>query len=224
MGKSRQSEGLRLPLAYLLPVAELCVCLTIAVLAIPNLAWQVRDSLRPGSALAVSDDGTPRHKEVKIGKNQPWDVTAPQLVWMVNMPGMWAEIATSTHTRPYSWFPSGFADLDSWRAVLWPFAALPFWFCAGRGIDFFLRRSHAPPRIGWVTLLLALAVAAFGAIILPAGITDGDGRSEVRPPALDHALAAGGAFWLVLGLTCCAAWVVQTVRAYRERRELAIAG
>jgi hypothetical protein len=216
--KSKIHDTPALPLAYLLPVAELCICLTVAVLAIPNLGQQIRESLRPGRAASLNDgssDGTPRHKEPVIGKNQHWDVSASQIVWLANMPGIWAEFASSTHTMPYSWFPAGFVDLDSWRAVFWPFAALPFWFCAGRGMDFFLHMTHAPPRIGWVTLVLALVVTAFGAFIFPTGLADSG--SEVRPPALDHALAAGGALWLVLGAICCAAWVVQWVLARRDR-------
>jgi hypothetical protein len=208
-------------LAYLLPVAQLCLCLSVAVLAIPNLGSQIRAATHPATAI-MHDGGGEAGKSAAEDKAH-WDVSACQLIWLTNMPGMWAEVATSRHTWPYSWFPPGFADLDTWRALLWPFAALPFWFCAGRGMDFFLHRSHAPPRIGAVTFLLALLVALFGAMIVRIGLSAGKAAAQ-PPPALSRALLGAGACWFVLGAVCCAAWVVQVVRGRSSRLAADMAG
>jgi hypothetical protein len=207
-------------LAYLLPVVQLCLCLSVAVLAIPNLGSQIRAATHPATAVA-RDDGDEAGKTAAPDKEH-WNVSACQLVWLTNMPGMWAEVATSRHTWPYSWFPPGFADLDTWRALLWPFAALPFWFCAGRGMDYFLYRCHAPPRIGRLTFLLGLLVALFGAMIVPVGLSAG--KTAAQPLALDRALTGAGACWFVLGSVCCAAWVVQVVRGRSLRPAAGMAG
>src|ERR1039458_3385886 len=133
------------PLAYLLPLDELLICLILAVVAIPDLGHQIGSSFKPKVQNSVASS-EPRHKVPTIGKHQPWNVSVCQLIWLTNMPGIWAELVTSTRTWPYSWFPAGFSDLDSWRALFWPFAALPFWFSGGRGIAFFIYRSRSPQK------------------------------------------------------------------------------
>jgi hypothetical protein len=199
-------------LAYFLPLAELLICLTLAVVAIPNLKEQIKTSIHPVVQTSPSDE--PRHKMPTIGKDQKWQVSIFDLLSMVNIPGIWAEFALSTHTWPYSWFPIGFADLDSWRTILWPFSALPFWFCGGLGIDYFLYRSQYQRKIRWYEFSVALLLTIFGALVLLAGFIDD--HSDVRPTASDHAFGFAGAIWLLLGATCCTAWTRQ--RRTRRKR------
>ena len=199
-------------LAYLLPLTELLICWTLLFFANPDLPHQISASLHPPPTSRASET---ERLQAPISATRDWRANVTQVMWLTNAPGMWAELATSTRAWPDSWFPVGFPDLFAWRALLWPFAAMPFWFSAGRGIDWFINRTHSPCRIGKLSLLLALVSVAYGFLLALIGLIDDN--PLFRSPMLDHALSIAGFLWLVLGAIACCAGFLQW-RASRELR------
>lgn len=207
--KSAETSGIQL--AYLLPLAELSICWTLLFVVNPDLPRQIRASLHPPPTSKAAET---ERLEADFGAIDHWRVNATQVVWLENTPGMWAELATSTQTWPDSWFPVGFPDLFAWRAVLWPLASLPFWFSAGRGIDWFLDRHRRPHKIGRLTCLLALFSAAWGALLVLLGLIEHN--PALRAPALDQSMSLSGGLWLIFGTITCSASFLQ----WRESRAL----
>lgn len=195
-----------LSFAYLLPLVELLVCWTILPISNPGIFRQLAAALHgPDSTAVPLSQGDRLAAAFKAADE--WHAEPAQVIWLVNMPGIWAEVATSHSTWPDSWYPSSFPDLFAWRAVLFPIGALPFWFAAGRGVDWFLNRRRAPFRLARTVVLLASIAALFGAIQVP--LEMGHDDPSLRPPALSNALVVAGAFWFLLGAIPCAAAIVQ---------------
>jgi TRAP-type C4-dicarboxylate transport system permease small subunit len=96
---------------------------------------------------------------------------------------------------------------------------MPFWFSAGRGIDWFLNRNRGPYKIGWLACLLALISVAYGALLVPMGLIDAN--PALRSPALNHAMSFAGGLWLIFGaITCCASFLQwRASRALRRAKK-----
>lgn len=174
----------------------------------PGLVGQVAASLRPRTWAAAQEAAQRSAAETDGGD---WTPTVPDAVWMINLPGMWGEAVTSVGTWPYSWFPAGFANLTDWRMILWPFAAMPFWFSTGRGMDCLFDRLRCL-RIGWFAFTLSSLAAAFGGLMLVLGLTDDN--PSLRSPASNIAMAICGGLWLVLG---AGTWLARFMQFRRER-------
>ena len=180
------------------------VCWTILSISNPEIFRQLATAFH-GSVAAPLSQGDRLAAAFKAADE--WHAEPAQLTWLINMPGIWAEIATSRSTWPESWYPSSFPDLFAWRAVLYPIGALPFWFAVGRGMDWFLNRRRAPFRLGRTVVLLASIAGFFGAIQVPLQMTRDD--PSLQPEALSNALAIVGALWFLLGAITCTAAIVQ---------------
>jgi len=210
---SAEKPGVQL--AYFLPVLELLIFWTLVFVSIPDLRREIHVSLHPPDASAASEKERLLASE---GKSQDWQIGVPQVAWLANVPGMWSELATSTGSWPDSWFPAGFPELFAWRAVLWPLAAMPFWWSAGKGLDWFLYRSRSRCRVGWLAVALAVLNVIYSALLVALGVSDDN--PSLRSPALDDALAVAGGLWLVLGaITCCAAFLQWRLSRAQRRTE-----
>jgi hypothetical protein len=61
----------------------------------------------------------------------------------INVPGFVTEMLVSMLLRswPTVWHPAAI-PFESWRAIIWPFYCLPFWWFAGIGFDALFRRRQ----------------------------------------------------------------------------------
>lgn len=105
---------------------------------------------------------------VERSKFLPWSLQTAtvrdyQVVEAVNLPATAIEVVVShlARTWPQGWTPRGIF-VHSWRAVVFPFYALPFWWFVGLGTDDLLQRRTLrwPPRVAGM-LLWAFTVFLF---------------------------------------------------------------
>jgi hypothetical protein len=198
--------------SVLLPLAALSISWTLLFFGDPQILYLIKESLNVAD-LSFTPPPAPRlPPELYSGSN----FSIFRMIWFANLPGFWFEILDSIRTWPYSWFPSAFPTLESWRALTFPLAAMPLWSCVGTGVDYFARlRNPDKRRIRWFALVGSLISLVFGAIILIAGSLDD--RPDLHPPAFNRAAMVVGAIWMLLSGLCCAAWIHQTLQRRRER-------
>lgn len=104
-------------------------------------------------------------------------------------------------TWPETWYPDGFT-VSSWRAVTFPFYALPFWWFAGLGLDTLFRRRH----LAWPVLVLGSAlcmVSALGAVALTQA-----GERPFDAPGVDLPVVIGAYLWALLFAAFPVAWAL----------------
>lgn len=169
-----------LPYAFLLPLGSIllwvCLVATPATLAYLNLQREARGA--QFVTLHYTFRGVNFSDVVDRKHFLRWSIQAAtrrdyQVVEAVNLPATCVEVIAS-HLAPSGMF------VHSWRATIFPFYALPFWWFVGVGIDDLLQRRTLrwPPRIAgmllWaVTVFLtigvtfAMSAAERGSLIYP---------------------------------------------------------
>jgi len=81
-----------------------------------------------------------------------------KVIEAANLPGFSIELLQSrlSSSWPMSWTPAGM-DIFTWRAIIFPFYCLPFWWFVGLGVDALLRRR----KLRWPVLLLGTLLCGF---------------------------------------------------------------
>lgn len=103
---------------------------------------------------------------------------------------------------PDTWYPAGFT-VFSWRAVTFPFYALPFWWFAGVGLDALFRNRH--PR--WPVLLLGSVLwIAFALLAVASGSTS---ERPFDAPGVHLPIVVGGFLWAFLFTSFPATWLLR---------------
>lgn len=126
-------------------------------------------------------------------------LNASHFIAALNMPAYFIEFVVSLPISwPSSWHPEGMIP-DVWRALSFPFFALPAWWFAGRGIDAFLLRQR-PAR---VTTVIA-ALFSILSVVLLCGLRFGLTASEREGLTLP---LWGFGLWAVLFASFPAAWL-----------------
>ena len=192
-------------LSWALPLSAFVVALLLVVSVIPKMLRVQKTVARQGPHI-LDRPFDPAMLQAMIDMDKaeqrarlpdPLAVAA-----FLNMPAILVEVVISLPTTwPDSWFPRfpfPFGELFFWRAVSWPFYALPLWWIAGRAIDALRStRSGSGPYIHRVEAVLGgiigtlCAVVGIGISLAP----DPDGlHSEFRW------LAIPGLLWFGLGL------------------------
>jgi hypothetical protein len=105
---------------------------------------------------------------------------------------------------------------DMWRAMIWPFVGVIFWWIAGRSFDALLAaRQHEPsPRITWIEVCVPAVIVAVSSLLLFGFASDPSMRDEFIMPW--RTAVGGSVLWVFLGATTIAARLVQ----WRIRRRL----
>lgn len=134
-----------------------------------------------------------------------------EAIWYLNFPGMLGEIAISLPTTwPESYQP-GWAwpiGFEGFRALSWPFWALPFWWLAGRGIDAFVA-SLSESNSCIIRWYEAWGMALFGSLIFIVGtVVTLMINPHYDPPEMRW-LHLPIAMWFVFGLMPLLAWIRQ---------------
>jgi len=123
------------------------------------------------------------------------------LITALNIPGVAVELLIDLPlTFPESWHPAHL-DLFEWRALVFPFYCLPFWWFAGLGIDGLLRKRI----LRWFALMPGTLLAAFfltGALAGIFGTTAAD-----RGDSKYDAMMCGVLLWTLLFAGFPASWI-----------------
>src|SRR5579859_7994724 len=168
------------PFRWVLPSAQLLVCLVLLWPVRQFLLFEVIQSIHSYSS-STQSDGISSSEGVTIivppisreaqqradsftklwetRKTVPLALNFPVLI--VQLPYV---ILSPTKTE---WVPKGMF-FDVWRALSWPFAGMFFWWFLGRGFEALsaARRSVAGPRISWVETAFALILFIIGIVML----------------------------------------------------------
>ena len=205
---------MRYHLRWLLPVAEILVCLVAL--------WPARGHFLVGLMLAKllhapAQQGTgqvsePQHvidlPELTPEKQREVDAIYEKALRrmrvpvVLNFPVAVAQVPFSLVTRR-EWVPQGMIK-ESWRALTWPLVGIVFWWLTGRGIEAlsasFQRTIH--PRLHWMEVTWAVVLVVFGIVTFRGIVTS---TPDDRRDKDFMALMYGGLLWGVLaGLTVTA--------------------
>lgn len=103
-------------------------------------------------------------------------------------------------TWPDTWYPAGFT-VFSWRAVTFPFYALPFWWFIGLGSDTLLGRR----RLAWPVLLLGSTLCLL--CLLGAIASTQEGERPFDAPGVHLPIVVGAYLWALMFGAFPAAWL-----------------
>jgi hypothetical protein len=126
----------------------------------------------------------------------------------INLPGALIQklISLSSRTSWRGWHPQALA-LETWRVLVFPFFALPFWWLVGCGLDALLNKEHlhwSPLLTG--TLLFGLCLAALSSLYFPMPAED-----RIDLPLWRSSFAG----WTIGFATSPIAWIAQSIRQRR---------
>ena len=216
---------MRYQLRWVLPVAQLLVCVVIL--------WPVRGRLLFGLVEArqfyapthqkEGQDSGP-HRVIVLPELTPEQLRAfdaaeetalrrMRVPVALNYPVVVAQVPYLLVTRR-EWRPQGML-IETWRALSWPLAGLIFWWLAGRGIEALLAsfRSTLHPRLNWMEVTWAIVLLVLGVVTLIGIVTS---TPDDRRDKAFIALIYGGLLWGVLaGLTVTARF--RQWRIYRSK-------
>ena len=205
---------MRYQLRWILPVAQLSVCLVAL--------WPARDYLL-FSVIRAKEFYASRTQETghlsepqrvivlpELTQDQRREIAAAfetaisryRVPVVLNFPVAVVQVPYSLVTQR-EWHPQGML-IEAWRALMWPLAGLVFWWLMGRGMEALwasfrstLRPRLNPMEVTWAILLLAVGIVTLVGIMTS---TPDDRRDKDF-----MALIYGGLLWGVLaGLTVSA--------------------
>jgi hypothetical protein len=159
---------------------------------------------------ADSDIALPRNEIVPLVIRME-TVAKAHTMMAINLPGIFLQALISLPARtspPTTWHPQALL-LDTWRALVFPFLCLPFWWLVGCGMDVIVHNE----RLHWPLLLTG---TAFFALLLVATFV-----FYFPMPASDRAdllwLMKGLIGWTIAFAVLPIAWITQSIRQRRER-------
>ena len=208
----------RIRFSHLLPLIDLTLLAVLVFIPIALTALRLYQASNGASSIHLHagelDGDLPRSQII------PWairvaSVPRAPVVMAINFPGVLIQtlISLPAHTSPPStWHPEALA-LDTWRALVFPFFALPFWWLVGCGLDALVSKE----RLHWWLLLI-------GTLLCITCLALGFGFHFDMAEA-EHA----GSVWFTRGLIGWTigfvilplAWIAQFIRQSRNR-EVAI--
>jgi hypothetical protein len=227
------SEFRSIPFRWILPAAQLVLCIAI----LWPLRGEIISSVRSSTHAHILHDQPAQAPKVNIRVLYP-DLL-PDLsnihtvieereyrerflrlrLWappLLNLPAMWLELprAIVSHDKN-EWVPVGMS-FQYWRALAWPLVGIGVWWLVGRGVEALIAafRGVARPGITYVETAIAVLFALLGAVLFLGPLVDPTSPdSEI--PRLFFILA--GAIWVLLGAATIAARLAQ----WRIRRRSA---
>jgi len=207
------------PFRWVLPSAELVVCLALLWPVRGFIFFEVMQSIRSYSGSTAKSGATSDSKEVyslPITPDEQRRVDAAAKLWeRRRAPPLALDFPVLIVQLPYilvsptkrEWIPKGMSP-DGWRPLSWPFVGMFFWWLFGRSVEalFAARRSLARPRINWVETTFALILFGIGLVTLIGILTSTpDDRRDIQ----FLALVAGGLLWGILATATIAARFLQ---------------
>ena len=200
-------RGDRIPFSHILPVVDLALLVLLIFVPITMTALHLYQASKGSTQVRVhtadSDISLPREQIVPLAIRIA-TVPKARLMMAINFPGIVFQALISLPTSwPASWHPAALL-LDTWRALIFPFFCLPFWWLVGRGLDGIVNKE----RLHWSlllagTLLSALCFAARFHLDPNAPPPEQDGSSWVF---------VGLIGWTIAFAVLPIAWIAQSIR------------
>lgn len=197
----------RIPFSHLLPVIDLALLVLLVFVPITLTALHLYEASRGSNQVQIHsgqfDMTIPRGQIVPAAIRI---ATVPRAHTMVaiNIPGILFEILISLPTSwPASWHPAALL-LDTWRALVFPFFCLPFWWLVGCGLDGLLRKE----RLHW-SLLLAGTLLFVVCFAIALGFRFNMSAAE-RQGVLWPFFGLAG--WALAFAVLPVAWIMQSIR------------
>jgi len=213
---------MRYQLRWVLPVAELLVCLVAL--------WPARGHFLVGLMLAKllrapTQQGTgqvsePQYvidlpeltpeRQQEVDARYEKELRRMRVPVVLNFPVAVAQVPFSLVTKR-EWVPQGILK-ESWRALIWPLVGIVFWWLTGRGIEALsasFQRS-VNPRLHWMEVTWAVVLVVVGIVTFIGIVTS---TPDDRRDKDFMALMYGGLLWGVLaGLTVTARFRQRRIR------------
>ena len=204
---------------WLLPMAQIMVCLTVLWPSRAMLIHQIGSSVRAYRALesslpqAAPADTAGASVSVYVYADAEESRKTQALErdeWvpmMLNLPSGLVQLPyVILNPSKVDWSPSGI-NLRAWRVISWPIVGILFWWSAGRGIEALIAgtRRMIGPRITWLETVIAAALFLFcgiAAVSLPLS-----GYHDRNFPLILWILGSGT--WALLGGLTVAARAMQ---------------
>jgi hypothetical protein len=202
----------RIPFSHLLPLIDLALLVILVFVPITFTALHLYQASNGSSSVHIHSG----EFEMTFPRSQiiPWAIraaTVPRAHTMmaINLPGVLIQalISLPAHTSPPStWHPQALA-LETWRALVFPFFALPFWWLVGCGLDALLSKE----RLHW-SLLLIGTLLSIACLTLALGSRFG--MSEAERIGSDWYIR-GFIGWTIGFATLPVAWILQSIPGRR---------
>lgn len=201
----------RIPLSHILPVIDLALLVVLVFVPITMTSIHLYQASKGADPIHIHfgqfESIVPR------GQIVPWAIQMETLarahtMMAINLPGVLIQALISLPTsRNLSWHPAALL-LDTWRALVFPFFALPFWWLVGRGLDAIVTKE----RLHWLlllagTVLFALCLSAVVAYSFPMSARD---REELIWSM------KGFTGWTIAFAVLPIAWIMQWLRQRRN--------
>jgi hypothetical protein len=206
----------RVPLSHLLVVLDLALLVVLVIVPVILMSAHLYKAAAGANKVRVQTD----HVDVTVPRDQivPFAIRvvtiskAPIMI-AINLPGVLLQALISLPSRtspPSSWHPQALM-LDTWRTLLFPFFALPFWWLVGCGLDAIVSKEHLHRSLFLVgTLLSGICLAlAFGFRF---------DRSAAEWVGTDWFIR-GLAGWTIAFAVLPIAWIMQSIR---QRRAISV--
>lgn len=202
-------RGDRIPFSHILPIIDLALLVVLVFVPITMTVVHLYAASKGSAQVRVPYGGldltVPRDQIVPAAIRME-TIPRAHTMMAINLPGILikALISLPFHTSPTStWHPHALL-LDTWRALVFPFFCLPFWWLVGCGLDTLMYRE----RLHWPLLLtgtvfFVLFLMVILAFCFPMLASD---RADVVW------LMKGLIGWTIAFAVLPTAWIVQSIR------------
>ncbi len=214
-----------IPFRWILPVAQLLLCVAILWPLRGELVASVRSSThaylihdQPAQAPKVnirvlypdlSPDFSNLHAVTE--EREYRDRFLRLRLWapaLLNLPAMWLDLPYAIVTGDKDeWVPAGMS-FQYWRALAWPLVGIVLWWFAGRGVEALIGafRGIVRPALTYVEVAVAVPFALLGIVLFVGPLLDPSSLGDEVPWVL---FSSAGAMWFLLGAATIAARIAQ---------------
>jgi hypothetical protein len=205
-------RGDRIAFSHLLPVLDLALLVVLVFVPITLTSLHLYEASKGSDQVHIHTgqfDMTLPRDQIVPATIRIVTVANAHTMMAINLPAvlLQALISLPSHTSPpSSWHPQALL-LDTWRALVFPFFCLPFWWLVGCGLDGIVNKEH----LHWSLLLIGTLLSGLCLA----------GHFHLDPNALRP--AQDGSYWIFIGLTGWTiafavlpiAWTMQSIRHRR---------
>jgi hypothetical protein len=218
------------PFRWILPVAQLLLCVAILWLFRHGLVYEIRASLNAYFPHDTATDNSPvpppnldpylPSNALRDAPANPYedDMTDLRLeeTSLLNLPASLVDLSYAIAAPgKEAWIPREMS-LSHWRAISWPVLGLVFWWLAGRGVEALIAalRGVVRPALTYVETAIALLFSFIGIAFCLESLLDRSPHHGEVPWIL---LCLAGTLWFGLGT----ATIVARIAQWRIRRRIA---
>jgi hypothetical protein len=201
--------GDRIRFSHILPVVDLALLVLLVFVPITMTTLHLYQASNGSDQVHLHNgqfDITIPRDQIVLWAIRVVTVSKARTMMVINLPGalfQWLISLPSSSGSRFGWHPQALA-LDTWRALVFPFFALPFWWLVGCGLDTLLGRL----RLHWSLLLTGTLLFA---IYLTLALDLRFGTSAIERANAVWAVP-GLIGWTIAFAILPIAWITQSVR------------